>query len=130
METNHPAPISVSVHWEHKSEERLAAGKAALCGLAALFAGIGQLGSGLKRELVRARIELATMNAASANSRKPAIRLAFFSLMCKPLLNRKSTTVAEASSMTRPSQNLAVQRSVPGQPQTLQRRPRRTSTPS
>jgi Uncharacterised MFS-type transporter YbfB len=31
----------VSVHWEPKSEERLAAGKAALSGLAALFAGIG-----------------------------------------------------------------------------------------
>ncbi len=41
METNHPAPISVSVHWERKSEERLAAGKAVLCGFAALFAGIG-----------------------------------------------------------------------------------------
>src|SRR5262249_10872265 len=41
METNHPAPVGVNVDWDLRAEERLAAGKAAFCGFAALFAGIG-----------------------------------------------------------------------------------------
>jgi predicted MFS family arabinose efflux permease len=41
MEANHPAPVHVSVNWDPRTEERRAAGKAALCGFAALFAGIG-----------------------------------------------------------------------------------------
>jgi predicted MFS family arabinose efflux permease len=40
METNHPA-ASVSPYWDVRAEERIAAGKAVLCGFAALFAGIG-----------------------------------------------------------------------------------------
>lgn len=41
METNHPAPVSVNLSRDLRPEERLAARKAALCGFAALFAGIG-----------------------------------------------------------------------------------------
>jgi predicted MFS family arabinose efflux permease len=36
-----PGPVSVSLDWDLGTEDRLAAGKAALCGFAALFAGIG-----------------------------------------------------------------------------------------
>ena len=41
METKHPAPVIVSPYRNLGVEDRLAAGKAALCGFAALFAGIG-----------------------------------------------------------------------------------------
>jgi hypothetical protein len=41
METNRPARVSVNLCWDLRAEERLAAGKAAFCGFAALFAGNG-----------------------------------------------------------------------------------------